>query len=115
MGTDGSGDTVKTVLTGPPSVTGTRRTSTGRPLAVSVNSSGCVPKPVETADTCTSTVESASRGSPADMPTTSRSRVVFGDPMPTVKTGTGRSAGTAADEVSPPSETTMMPPSGRPR
>ncbi len=108
---------MNTVCTGAPSDAGTRRTSTGRPLAVSVRSSGWLPYPVLDAETWTSTVESASRGSPAVIATTSRSRVMTGVPTPTVNTGAAAPSTRASSlaVVSPPSEMTTMPPRARPR
>ena len=69
------------------------------------------------AETWTSTVESASRGSPAAIATTSRSRVMVGVPTPMVKTGAAAASlnKSSRKAVSPPSETRMMPPSARPR
>ena len=64
-----------------------RRTSTGRPLALTRSSTGSVPKPVLVADTLTSIDAPGSSGSPAVRLTISRSRGASGLPMPTVITG----------------------------
>ena len=73
------GETVNTAWTGAPSAVGViRRTSIGRPFALTRSSTGSVPKPVLVADTLTSIDAPGRSGSPAVRLTISRSRGAIG-------------------------------------